>query len=126
MDQPLGSCCQNDTIVQTKGFCTDVFFQAALGWIKKQHEAGKPYFAYISPNAPHGPMIAPEKYKKRWLDAGWDQNRAGRYGMIENIDDNIGLQRLDGVLPCLCMRIAPGNRRQCRYSHSIIVGRDAG
>ena len=25
----------NDTIVQTKGFCTDVFFQAALGWIKK-------------------------------------------------------------------------------------------
>ncbi len=87
----------NDTIVQTKGFCTDVFFQAALGWIKKQHESKTPYFAYISPNAPHGPMIAPEKYKKRWLDAGWDQNTAGRYGMIENIDDNFGLlmQKLD-------------------------------
>ena len=87
----------NDTIVQTKGFCTDVFFQAALGWIKKQHEAEKPFFAYISPNAPHGPMIAPEKYKKRWLDAGWDQNTAGRYGMIENIDDNFGLlmEKLD-------------------------------
>ena len=28
----------NDTIVQTKGFCTDVFFEAALGWIKKQRE----------------------------------------------------------------------------------------
>ena len=58
----------NDTIVKTKGFCTDVFFHAALGWIKKQHQAKQPYFAYITTNAPHGPMIAPEKYKKRWLE----------------------------------------------------------
>lgn len=81
----------NDTIVQTKGFCTDVFFQAALGWIKKQHETRQPYFAYIAPNAPHGPMIAPESYKQKWLDDGWDEKVAGRYGMIENIDDNVGL-----------------------------------
>ena len=87
----------NDTIVQTKGFCTDVFFQAALGWIKQQHEAKTPYFAYIAPNAPHGPMIAPEKYKKRWLDDGWNESVAGRYGMIENIDDNFGrlVEKLD-------------------------------
>ena len=81
----------NDTIVQTQGFCTDVFFQAALGWIKQQHAAQRPFFAYISTNAPHGPMIAPEKYKQRFLDLGYDQNTAGRYGMIENIDDNFGL-----------------------------------
>jgi arylsulfatase A-like enzyme len=81
----------NDTIKQTKGFCTDVFFQAALGWMKKQRESGTPFFAYISTNAPHGPMIAPEKYKKRFLDLGYDGNTAGRYGMIENIDDNMGL-----------------------------------
>ncbi|MCB1123543.1 MAG: sulfatase-like hydrolase/transferase, partial [Verrucomicrobiae bacterium] len=80
----------NDTIVQTKGFCTDVFFDAALGWIKKQHDAKKPYFAYITTNAPHGPMIAPESYKKRFLEMGYDENVAGRYGMIENIDDNLG------------------------------------
>ncbi|MCR9201026.1 MAG: arylsulfatase [Planctomycetaceae bacterium] len=81
----------NDTIVKTKGFCTDVFFKAALGWIKQQHQAKQPYFAYIAPNAPHGPMIAPEKYKKRFADLGWDGNTQGRYGMIENIDDNFGL-----------------------------------
>ncbi len=80
----------NDTIVKTRGFCTDLFFQAGLAWIKKQHEAETPYFAYISLNAPHGPLIAPEKYKQRFLDAGYDQNTAGRYGMIENIDDNFG------------------------------------
>ena len=81
----------NGTIVQTKGFCTDVFFQAALGWIRKQHESETPYFAYIAPNAPHGPPIAPDKYKNRFLDAGWDKGTSGRYGMIENIDDNFGL-----------------------------------
>lgn len=80
----------NDTIVKTKGFCTDVFFDAALGWIRAQREAEKPYFAYISTNAPHGPMIAPESYKKRFLDLGYDANTAGRCGMIENIDDNFG------------------------------------
>lgn len=81
----------NDTIVQTKGFCTDVFFRGALAWIHRQLQAQQPFFAYIAPNAPHGPFIAPEKYKKKWLDAGWDQATAGRYGMIENIDDNLGL-----------------------------------
>ncbi|GAB5559024.1 MAG: arylsulfatase [Synoicihabitans sp.] len=81
----------NDTIVQTEGFCTDVFFHAGLAWIREQHEARKPYFAYIALNAPHGPFIAPEKYKKRFLDAGYDENTAARYGMIENIDDNFGL-----------------------------------
>ncbi len=81
----------DDTIVQTKGFCTDVFFTAALGWTKEQLDAGKPFFTYLTLNAPHGPMIAPEKYKQRFLDLGYDNNTAGRYGMIENIDDNFGL-----------------------------------
>jgi len=81
----------NDKIVQTDGFCTDLFFQAGLGWIRKQHEARAPYFAYISLNAPHGPLVAPEKYKRRFLEMGYDEGTAGRYGMIENIDDNFGL-----------------------------------
>ncbi|MFG0295330.1 MAG: arylsulfatase [Maioricimonas sp. JB045] len=87
----------NDTLVQTEGFCTDVFFQAALGWIRKQQQAETPFFAYIAPNAPHGPMIAPEKYKQRFADLGWDEATQGRYGMLENIDDNFGLlmQKLD-------------------------------
>ncbi len=80
----------NDTIVQTRGFCTDVFFQAGLAWIKKQHEAKQPYFAYIALNAPHAPLVAPEKYTRRFRELGYDKGTAGRYGMIENIDDNFG------------------------------------
>lgn len=80
----------NQTIVHTKGFCTDVFFDASLAWIKKQHATKQPYFAYVSLNAPHGPMFAPDKYKKRFLDMGMDEKAAARYAMIENIDDNFG------------------------------------
>lgn len=87
----------DDTIVQTHGFCTDVFFTAALGWTQQQLDAGKPFFTYLTLNAPHGPMIAPEKYKQRFLEMGYDENTAGRYGMIENIDDNFGwfMQKMD-------------------------------
>ncbi|WP_404308355.1 arylsulfatase [Neorhodopirellula lusitana] len=81
----------NDTIVQTEGFCTDLFFQAALAWIKEENAAKQPYFAYVSLNAPHAPMNAPESYTKRFSDLGLDEGTAGRYGMIENIDDNFGL-----------------------------------
>jgi len=82
----------NDTIVQTRGFCTDLFFHSALAWIKKHEAAATPYFAYVSLNAPHGPFSnnAPEKYRKRFLEAGYDNKTAARYGMIENIDDNFG------------------------------------
>jgi len=82
----------NDTIVQTQGFCTDLFFHAALAWIKEQEEKDQPYFAYVSLNAPHGPFIdnAPKAYQERFLKEGYDKKTAVRYGMIENIDDNFG------------------------------------
>ncbi len=80
----------NDTIVQTEGFCTDVFFRAAKSWIDKQRQSDQPFFAMITTNAPHGPFIAPDKYRQRYLDFGYDQETAARYGMIENIDENFG------------------------------------
>lgn len=81
----------NKKFVKTKGFCTDVFFQEALNWIKKQKDSKEPFFAYITPNAPHGPMLAPEKYKKVFRDMGFNEQVAARYGMIANIDENMGL-----------------------------------
>lgn len=80
----------NDTVVQTKGFCTDLFTDAALSWMYQKNKEQQPFFAFIAYNAPHAPFIAPEKYKKRFLEAGYDERTAGRYGMIENLDDNFG------------------------------------
>jgi len=80
----------NGSFVRTHGFCTDVFFTAALGWIKKAGQDDAPFFAYIATNAPHGPFIAPPKNTKRFTDLGFGLQEAGFYGMIENIDENVG------------------------------------
>ena len=87
----------NGTFVKTKGFCTDVFFAQAQSWIKNMLEEKKPFFAYIATNAPHGPFIAPDKYRKKFIDNGYPEHCQGFYGMIENIDDNLGqlMERID-------------------------------
>lgn len=86
----------NGTFVQTEGFCTDIFFDQALGWMKSV-QGEKPFFLYLSSNAPHGPMHAPDSYTKRFLERGLDRKLVGFCGMIENIDDNMGrlMQKLD-------------------------------
>lgn len=80
----------NGTFVKTQGFCTDIFFSHAMGWMKQQNEKGKPFFAYITTNAPHSPFIAPPTNTKRFTDCGFEPKQAGFYGMIENIDENMG------------------------------------
>ena len=86
-----GSYFHNGTVVPAKGFCTDVFFRQAKSFMKEQVEAGKPFFAYISTNAPHGPLHCPQKYLDMY--SGQKKNIAAFYGMITNIDDNVGATR---------------------------------
>lgn len=80
----------NGTFEKTKGYCTDLFFQQARGWMKSRNEASKPFFAYIATNAPHSPYVA--KPEDAALYEGKVANRqlAHFYGMIHNIDENIG------------------------------------
>jgi len=87
----------NGGFVKTRGFCTDVFFLQARDWIHRQGEKKQPFFAYITPNAPHSPYISPESYAKPYKDAGLKPDVAAYYGMIANIDDNVGklLAKLD-------------------------------
>lgn len=86
-----GSYFHNGQIVPAKGFCTDVFFDQAGGFIRKCAAEKKPFLAYISTNAPHGPLHAPQKY----LDMYQDQpdRLAAFFGMITNVDDNVGKTR---------------------------------
>jgi len=86
-----GSYFHNGEIVPAEGFCTDVFFTQAKKFMKEQVEAGKPFFAYISTNAPHGPLHCPQKYLDMY--SGQKKNIAAFYGMITNIDDNVGATR---------------------------------
>jgi len=87
----------NNKFVKTRGFCTDVFFKQALSWIKEKGKSTQPFFTYLTLNAPHAPFIAPENYKKKFIEQGYPKNAQGFYGMIENIDYNMGilLEKLD-------------------------------
>jgi arylsulfatase len=78
------------TFEKTQGYCTDVFFGQATKWIDEQRKAGTPFFAYISTNAPHGPLVCPEDYIKKYEGQGLGKNIMAFFGMITNIDDNVG------------------------------------
>ena len=79
----------NGRFEKTKGYCTDIFFGQALNWIEAKRKEKPPFFAYITPNAPHAPLQCPEEYAKRY-EGKVDATVAKFYGMIENIDDNFG------------------------------------
>lgn len=81
----------NGKFLKTKGYCTDIFFKQALGWIKENSMKKEPFYAYITTNAPHGPFIAPENYRKMYDKKSKSKKTANFYGMITNIDDNMGL-----------------------------------
>ncbi len=81
----------NDTPQPYEGYCTDVFFNNALRFIEEktaQHSA--PFFVYLATNAPHGPFLVDEKYSKPYADKNVPDPMDKFYGMIENIDENMG------------------------------------
>ncbi len=80
----------NGRIVKTSGYCTDVFFSQAMSWIKQCRAKKQPFFAYIPTNAPHGPFIVSDEYRKPFEGKAKDKNTQSFFGMIVNIDDNMG------------------------------------
>jgi arylsulfatase A-like enzyme len=78
----------NGEDLETKGFITDVLTDYALEWIRKNKDA--PFFCYIPYNAPHTPFQVPESYFNTYVEKGYDVKTATIYGMVENLDDNIG------------------------------------
>jgi arylsulfatase A-like enzyme len=73
------------------GYCTDVWFEQATEFLSR--EDPRPFFIYLSTNAPHGPFLVDEKYSKPYEDAGVQAAMAKFYGMISNIDENVGKLR---------------------------------
>lgn len=82
----------NGKFEKTRGYCTDLFFAQAMRWIDACRAGARPFFAYIPPNAAHGPHVVPEEYYKHYLGKpGVDEDTAKFLGMVENIDTNFGL-----------------------------------
>jgi arylsulfatase len=86
----------NGTFEKTKGYCTDVFFGQAAKWIEGAKGKGKPFYCQITTNAPHAPLNVPAADEARYADKVKQASVAKFFGMIANIDDNVG--RLLGKL----------------------------
>lgn len=79
-----------------EGYCTDVWFSQAQNYIQESIDQKKPFFCYLSTNAPHGPYFVEDKYRSKY------QGMEGvvspeYYGMVDNLDVNLGklMQYLD-------------------------------
>ncbi|MCI0637583.1 MAG: arylsulfatase [Gemmataceae bacterium] len=102
----------NGKQVQKKGYCSDVFTESAIDFIGKSRD--QPFFVYLAFNAPHDPLQVPDEYHAPYQkmnlapdmfpDIGHPfkdkfnpEAVAKIYGMVTNIDDNIGklLAKLD-------------------------------
>jgi len=79
---------RNETPEKFKGYSTDIWFDEAIGYIKKQKE--KPFFMYLATNAAHAPFNVPEEYMNIYKDEELNPGQKRFYGMISNIDDNFG------------------------------------
>jgi arylsulfatase A-like enzyme len=53
-------------------------------------EGEAPFFAMLSFNTPHSPFQVPDSYFDKYKVKGLSDKDAAVYGMVENIDDNIG------------------------------------
>lgn len=95
----------NGKPVKTKGYCTDVFTDAALKFIEQPSD--KPFFAYVAYNAPHEPLQVDPKLVEPYrqmnlamsefpkvgqpiLAPAPRETTAKVYAMVENIDANVG------------------------------------
>ena len=101
---------KNGEPVKTIGYCSDVYTDETIEFINKnQKKSEKPFFAYLSFNAPHTPLQLPQEYYNMYKDIEFDASKfevydeivekmtakdieAAKkvYGMVSNIDDNIG------------------------------------
>ena len=131
----------NGKAVKTKGYCSDIFTDAALKFIARPSD--KPFFAYLAFNCPHTPLQVPERYVApyRKMNLAHDQfPRVGHplpgkanqediarvYGMVTNIDDNLGrlFARLDELKltdNTLVIFLTDNGPQQVRYNGGLLM-----
>ena len=97
----------DDTYIHNKkrkkfqGYCTDVFFDESIRFMKNSADKGEAFFTFIATNTPHGPLIAKEEDRKALIkalneasfvtDNPWLKKQLINYlAMVRNIDSNIG------------------------------------
>jgi arylsulfatase A-like enzyme len=73
-----------------EGYCTDIFGEATAEFVAAHADSDDPFFAYLATNAPHVPLQVPDDAAAPYRERGCNDRRARIYGMISNIDANVG------------------------------------
>jgi arylsulfatase A-like enzyme len=71
----------NGRLEQYKGYCTDVWFDLSMKWMKERRERNEPFFLYLPTNAPHGPAWVPRQLRvcaATLAQGGRHRNHRGR------------------------------------------------
>ena len=71
-------------------YSTPLFTEKAIDIIKMQSEMDKPFFLYLSYQATHGPLAAPDEVVEPYADTISDENRRIYAGMTTYMDQGIG------------------------------------
>lgn len=107
---------KNGVETPMKGYCTDIYFDAAMDFISKSTKDNKNFFTYIATNAPHGPFHdVPQELYEKYLEEDFSPIMIGNLkparrksehdklariaAMITNIDENVGrlFKKLDAL-----------------------------
>ena len=78
----------NGVPTRYEGYCTDVFFNEAMRFIRENKD--QPFLVYLAPNVAHLPNRVDELYSRPYEEMGLEKGQAIYYGMITNLDKNMG------------------------------------
>lgn len=129
----------NGKSVRSKGYCSDIFTDAAIDFITADRE--RPFFVYIPYNCPHSPLQVPASYAapyekmdlsiSAFPQTGFPlrgkispETTAKVYGMITNIDDNVGklltaLERMKLAENTIVIFLTDNGPQQNRYNGGL-------
>ena len=99
--------CHNGQRERFSGYCTEVFFERAMSWIRQRDAGGEPFFLFLPTNAPHYPLWVPEEdrleleehFRRHERELGRDlapglRGRIVRFlAMVRNVDRHVGRLR---------------------------------
>ncbi len=87
----------NGKQIKGDGYIIDILTDSAMSFMERHQD--EPFLCYVPYNTPHTPYIVPDSYYQKYKDKGLSDRVACTYGMVENIDDNIGrmLDQLDNM-----------------------------
>src|SRR5438876_8306523 len=130
----------NGRPVKMRGYCSDIFTDEAIRYIGRQGD--RPFFVYLAYNCPHEPLQVPDDYYQLYqkMNLAHDQFpkighplpgearqdvTAKVYGMITNIDDNLGrlfakLDELKLADETIVVFLTDNGPQQVRYNSGLL------